>query len=91
MYRYSYSHIAAKDDFLTPMLCLTVDWLLGVAWVFLQNLLIDSLQLRAAQLSDDSSDSVSKLGERTEKNVWLRLGRELVNETAKIIALEKSL
>jgi hypothetical protein len=65
----------------------TVDRALGVAWVLLKHLVVDGLQLRAAQASNDVSDGSCKLVQRVEENVGLGLGRKLVEETAEVVAL----
>jgi hypothetical protein len=65
----------------------TVDRTLGVTWVLLKHLVIDGLQLRTAQASNDVSDSSCKLVQRVEENVGLGLGRKLVEETAEVVAL----
>jgi hypothetical protein len=69
----------------------TVDRTLGVAWVFLKHLVVDGLQLRAAQASNDVSDGSCKLVQHVEKNVGLGLGRKLVEETAEVVALRQRL
>jgi hypothetical protein len=65
----------------------TVDRALSVAWVLLKHLVVDGLQLRAAQASNDVSDGPCKLVQRIEENVGLGLGRKLVEEAAEVVAL----
>jgi hypothetical protein len=51
---------------------LTVHWLSGVTRELLEVLLVDSLQLRAAQATNQVADSACQLVKRAEEDIWLR-------------------
>lgn len=68
---------------------LTIHWLLAVARELLQLLRINSLQLRAAEGTNDTTDSIGELGQGPEEDIRLGLGRELVDEAAQVVALEE--
>lgn len=70
---------------------LSVNLLLVVTRQLLELRLVDSLQLRAAQLADETTNSACECVEWAEKDVWLGLSGDLVDEAAKVVALKQSL
>lgn len=67
--------------------CLGIHWVAPVTGELLQLLVINSLQLRAAERTNNASDSTCQLIQRAEKDVRLRLSRQLIEETGQIVTL----
>jgi hypothetical protein len=70
---------------------LSVNLLLVVTGQLLELRLVNRLQLRAAQLADEATNCTCECVEWAEKNVWLGLSGDLVDEAAKVVALKQSL
>jgi hypothetical protein len=90
IYVHKSSNQASYVILLLEVISLAVHRLPSVSRELLQLARINSLQLRATQTSNHTSDSASQRIKRPKENVWLGLSRELVDEATEVVAFEES-